>query len=61
LKAHRSTRDVDVDIQARDGEVVLTGVVANEAEKKALERMVKGMQGVRALDSRLRVMAQPVR
>jgi len=61
LKANRSTRDVDVDIQARDGEVALTGVVANEAEKKALERMVKGMKGVRALESHLRVMTQPVR
>ena len=61
LKAYRSTRDVDVDIQASDGEVVLAGVVANEAEKKALERMVKGMQGVRALESNLRVMEPPVR
>jgi cytidylate kinase len=61
LKAHRPTRDVDVDIKASNGKIILMGVVANEAEKKAVERMVKGIKGVHALDSHLRVMKLPVR
>ncbi|MGH7830538.1 MAG: cytidylate kinase family protein [Candidatus Binatia bacterium] len=57
LKAHRSTRDVDVDIQVRDGHVILMGVVASEAEKRAAERVVGAMKGTERVDSHLRVMA----
>lgn len=61
LKAHAPTRDVDVDIQANNGKIILMGVVANELEKKAVERMVKSIKGIHALDSHLRVMNLPVR
>ena len=61
LKSYRPTRDVDVDVRATNGQVVLMGVVANEAEKKAVERIAKGLKGVDALDSHLRVMKMPVR
>jgi cytidylate kinase len=61
LKAHRPTRDVDVDIHASNRTIVLMGVVANETEKKAVERMVKGIKGVHAVESHLRVMKLPVR
>ena len=61
LKAHRPTRDVDVDIHARNGTIVLMGVVANETEKRAVERMVKDLKGVREVQSHLRVMNLPVR
>lgn len=61
LKAHPPTRDVDVDIQASNGEIILMGVVKNEVEKKAVERVVKGIKGVQTLDSHLRVMNLPLR
>jgi cytidylate kinase len=60
-KAQRTTRDVDVDVQVSDGDVILTGVVANEAEKTAVEKVVKGMKGIKAVESDLRVMDMPVR
>jgi cytidylate kinase len=61
LKAHSPTRDADVDIQASNGKITLMGVVANEVEKKAVERTVKAIKGVHALDSHLRVMNLPLR
>lgn len=61
LKAYRPTRDVEVDIQASRGKVVLMGVVASEAEKKAVERIAKDIKGVHTLDSHLRVMKMPLR
>jgi cytidylate kinase len=57
LKAHRSTRDADIDIRVENGEVTLTGVVASEAEKRAVERAVAGMKDLKKMDSRLRVMS----
>lgn len=57
LKAHRFTREVDVDIQVSDGQVTLMGVVASEAEKRAVERVVGGMKGIEKVASQLRVMA----
>jgi osmotically-inducible protein OsmY len=51
LKAHRPTRDVDVDIHARNGTIVLMGVVANGTEKRAVERMVKDLKGVREVQA----------
>ena len=56
LKAHRTTHDADLDIQANDGEVVLMGVVTSEMEKRAVERVVRGMKEVRKVESQLRVM-----
>jgi osmotically-inducible protein OsmY len=61
LKAHRPTRDVDVDIHARNGSIVLMGLVANETEKRAVERTVRDLKAVREVESHLRVMNLPVR
>jgi cytidylate kinase len=60
LKAHRSTRDVDVDIQVSNGETIIMGVVANETEKKAVEKLIRGMKGIHVAESQLRVMNMPV-
>lgn len=57
LKAHRSTRDADVDIQVNNGEVTLMGVVATEAEKRAVERTVAGIKSLTRVESNLRVMS----
>lgn len=56
LKAHRSTRETDVDIQVADGIVALMGVVASEAEKRAVERSVGSIKGLQKVESHLRVM-----
>ncbi len=56
LKSHRSTHEVDVDVQVDDGNVTLMGVVTSEAEKRSVERVVKGIKDVSAVDSHLRVM-----
>lgn len=61
LKAHRSTRDTDVDINVNRGEIVLRGVVASDGEKKAVERLVKGTKGVHAVENHLRVMKYELR
>ena len=57
LKAHRSTREVNVDVQVRNGQVTLMGVVATEAEKRAVERVVGGVKGIERVESHLRVLA----
>jgi cytidylate kinase len=56
LKSHRSTQSTDVDIQVHDGRVELHGIVANEAEKKAVERLVAHAKGLKKVDSHLQVM-----
>ena len=55
LKAHRVTRDVDVDIQASNGAILVMGVVGSETEKKSVEKVVRSATGVRKLDSQLQV------
>jgi cytidylate kinase len=61
LKSHRATQKVDIDIQANDGEVVVMGVVASETEKKAVEKLIRTMKGVRKLDSQLMVLQFRIR
>jgi cytidylate kinase len=56
LKSHRSTRDADVDIQAGNGEVTLMGVVLSDAEKKAVEKTVHSVKGVRKVENHLNVL-----
>ena len=56
LKAHRSTRDVDIDIQANNGEVVMMGVVGSESEKKTVERIARTIKGIRKLETHLNVL-----
>lgn len=57
LKDHEATRDLRIDIEARDGGVVLKGIVLNEQEKAAAERVAAIAAGAGRVDNRLRLMA----
>jgi hypothetical protein len=53
LSAHAHTHAVDVTIESVDGRVVLSGIVADDTEKHAAERVAGGVAGVKAVDNRL--------
>jgi osmotically-inducible protein OsmY len=57
LKANESTGNVDVQIESRDGRVVLSGIVVNEHEKSETERIASTVAGVGKVDSRLHLMS----
>jgi hypothetical protein len=57
LKANESTRQADVQIDARDGRVILSGIVVNEQEKSETERVASTVAGVGKVESQLHVMA----
>jgi cytidylate kinase len=57
LKANDSTGNVDVQIDARDGRVILNGIVVNEHEKLETERVATTVAGVGKVDSRLHLMS----
>ena len=57
LKANDSTGNVDVQIDSRDGRVVLNGIVVNEHEKLETERVATTVAGVGKVDSRLHLMS----
>ena len=57
LKANESTGNVDVQIESRDGRVVLNGIVVNEQEKSETERVATAVAGMGKVDNRLHLMA----
>ena len=57
LKANDSTSNVDVQIDARDGRVMLNGIVVNDHEKAETERVAATVAGIGKVDSRLHLMA----
>lgn len=57
LKANDATRDVDVQIESRQGRTVLSGIVLNEAEREATERVATAVVGPGNLDNQLRLMS----
>jgi cytidylate kinase len=57
LKANDATRDVDVNIESRDGHVTLTGIVVNEQEKADAERVATSVAGLGKVDNRLGLMS----
>lgn len=57
LKADEATRDVDVHIDARDGKVVLTGIVVNDKEKAETDRVATSVVGAGNVDNRLNLMS----
>lgn len=56
LKAQEATSNVDVQIESRDGQVVLSGIVANEQEKMDAERVAGTIAGAGKVDNRLHLM-----
>lgn len=57
LKANESTSNVDVQIESRDGQVILNGIVVNEQEKAETERVATAVAGQGKVDNRLHLMA----
>jgi cytidylate kinase len=57
LKETESTREVNVDIQAEKGKIVLRGIVLNEQEREEAVRVAGAVPGVKKVDSRLGQMA----
>jgi len=53
LSAHADTHAVNVTIESLDGRVVLSGIVADDAERHAAERVASGVAGVKAVDNLL--------
>ncbi|MDH4062389.1 MAG: cytidylate kinase family protein [Aquincola sp.] len=53
LSAHADTQAVNITIESVDGSVVLSGIVADDAEKNAAQRVAAGVTGVKAVDNRL--------
>lgn len=56
LKANEDTSNVDVQIDARDGRVALSGIVVNEKEKAEAERVASTIAGVGKVDNKLHLM-----
>jgi cytidylate kinase len=56
LSAHEETNAVDVLIESQEGRVTLRGIVANDAEKTAAQRVAAGVPGVASVDNQLHAM-----
>lgn len=55
LKADRETMRLDLNIAAKDGHVTLTGLVFTSSAKDLVERIVRSVAGVQAVESQIRV------
>lgn len=61
LSADEETQAVDVTIEGQEGRVTLRGIVANDAEKTAAERVAAGVPGVASVDNQLHAMTDAMR
>lgn len=59
LRSDEQTQGVNVSIECRAGQVVLTGMVVSERERLATEQIAAAVPGVAAVDNQLRVMRMP--
>ena len=57
LKSHAATQDVNITIEGRHGTAILSGIVLNPAEKHEVEQVASQVKGVKAVDSKLRLMS----
>jgi cytidylate kinase len=57
LKSNEPTEDVNITIEARNGHVLLSGIVLNPAEKNAVEAFTSQVAGVSDVESKLRLMS----
>ena len=58
LAAHRSTSSVDAAVTTRDGEVTLTGIARNSAEKALVTKLVNDIHGVSRVKNEMTI-AEP--
>ena len=56
LKSNDATSNVDVQIDSREGRVVLSGIVVNEQEKSEAERVASTVAGVGKVENKLHLM-----
>jgi osmotically-inducible protein OsmY len=61
LNANQTTRAVDLDVRAAEGQVVLAGVVGSEAERDAALTVTRGVRGVVAVVDDVKIFRRPVR
>lgn len=59
LWTHRSTSGLKTKVETRDGEVTLTGIAKNAAEKSLVSKLVADIQGVTSVKNQMTV-ADPV-
>lgn len=57
LKSNESTQDVNITIEARNGRIILSGIVVNPHEQSEVEKVVAQVSGVSGVDSKLRLMS----
>jgi osmotically-inducible protein OsmY len=55
LMTHRSTSAVNTKVITRNGEVTLTGIAKNDAEKSLVSKLVADIQGVTGVDNRMTI------
>jgi cytidylate kinase len=61
LKATAASAGADVDVQASGGRVMLSGIVASEREREAVEAATREVRGVTGVTSEVRVFRRPFR
>jgi cytidylate kinase len=56
LKEHPATRDINITINARQGQVALRGIVLDAEERSQTEDVAAAVAGVQSVDNQLRLM-----
>jgi cytidylate kinase len=56
LKEHAATRDINITINARQGQVALRGIVLDNEERAQTETVAAAVAGVHSVDNQLRLM-----
>ncbi|CAN7695746.1 cytidylate kinase family protein [Variovorax sp. LjRoot130] len=56
LKEHAATRDINITINARQGQVALRGIVLDTEERSQTEDVAAAVAGVHSVDNQLRLM-----
>jgi cytidylate kinase len=56
LKEHAATRDINITINARQGQVALRGIVLDNEERAQTESVAAAVAGVHSVDNQLRLM-----
>jgi len=57
LSTHRSTSALKTKVETRNGEVTLTGIAKNEAEKSLVTKLVNDIQGVTSVKNQMTIEA----